>query len=305
MAWLASISLHALLAFAAFLMTWTVMARAFEHEAPVVTLMDFQAPVFDPVVQPTETTFPPPAVPAGAEERSIPGPPSRSVVDRFAEIAPGDPQAKPLAPLDMDRPPRGASFAGLKASNARRVVYVVDASGSLVGTFPAILHELEQSLSRLDRRQSFAVIFFQRGEAVPVPPGRLMPADAANIHRAISWIRQSVFPMGRSSPIAALRAAMKLDPDLVFMLSAGITGAGEFEVSQEEILKALERINPVVSRSGRRKARIQCVQFLERDPGGVLERIAEIHGGPGAFRFLARDELGLAPGAPETGAAVE
>jgi len=303
-AWSGSILMHAVIAITAFLLTWTVVSRALEREAPVVTLMDFQAPVFDPVVHADEQPALPPPV-SNPTDAAIAVPPiALRGLDRLPEVAPGDPAARPLAPLAMETAARGASFAGLRATNARRVVYVVDASGSLVGTFPAILRELEASLARLDQRQSFAVVFFQKGEALAVPPGRLMPADSLNISRAIDWMRRSVFPTGRSSPVEALQAAMKLSPDLVFMLSAGITGAGEFEISRDELLRALDRINPVTSRSGRRRTRIQCVQFLERDPGGTLERIAEVHGGPGAFRFLSRDELGLAPGGA-SGAAVE
>ncbi|MBM4113792.1 MAG: hypothetical protein FJ253_10580 [Phycisphaerae bacterium] len=303
-AWIGSFAVHGAIAAAAFLVTWTVVARVSGRDAPLVTLMDFRAPSFDPVVLPPIDDS---GDGAGAPVDAAPPMPEASLrgMDRPAEIAPGDPMAKPLAPIAVTAPERPASFAGLVSSNAGRVAYVVDASGSLVGTFPAIQRELESSLARLDRRQSFSIVFFQKGEAVTVPPGRMMPAEPANVSRAVEWMRSNVFPAGRSNPVPAMKAALAMRPDLVFLLSSGITGAGEFELSQEEMLSALDRLNPRVSRTGRRRSRIQCVQFLERDPGGTLERIAEAHGGPGAFRYLSRDELGLAPGAPVTGAPIE
>lgn len=315
--WIGSIGAHALLAVGAVVITWTVVGDSAHDELPFVTLMDFRAPQYDPVVPaPTDpvpaTTAPlpgpaAPAAPAAAlERREVSMPPGAlEGLDRPAEVAPGDPGARPLAPLAVAPPERPVSFAGLAATNAGRIVYVVDASGSLTGTFPAILRELEASLRQLDWHQSFSVVFFQKGSSLAVPPGRMMPAEPATVSRAVEWMRRQVFPAGGSNPLPALKAALAMRPDLVFVLSSGITGEGEFEVSRGEILEALDRLNPPISRTGRRRARIQCVQFLERDPGGTLERIAERHGGPGAFRYLSRDDLGLAPGESAAGAPIE
>lgn len=299
-AWIASITGHLLLGSLAFFVTWTVIARAIEEEPPVVTLMDFHAPRFDPLEPPPDASPPPdaPAVVDAATEQAPGTDPAVALMGRPVEIVPEDGNAAPLAPLAVEgsAASRGASFAGLRASNAKRIVYVVDASGSLIGTFPALAEELARSLERLDRRQSFAIIFFQRNQALPTPPGRLMPATEENIRRATAWFTRQIFPTGRSNPLPALEAAMALEPDLIFLLSAGVTGAGEYEMTPEQLVDAVDRLNPVRSRSGRRRVRIQCIGFLDRDATAVLERIADMHGGAESFRFLSRDELGLAPG---------
>ncbi len=186
------------------------------------------------------------------------------------------------------------NFAGLKASNARRVVYVVDASGSLVGTFPLIIEELRKSLQRLDPRQSFGVIFFQRGDAVTVPPGgNLQSATPERVSDTMKWIESKMIPSGRSNPIAALEAAMVLRPEIIFLLSSDITGSGEFEISELALLSALETLNPMDPTTNRRLTRVQCIQFLDPDPLGTLQRIATIHGGEDGFINITREDLGL------------
>ena len=188
------------------------------------------------------------------------------------------------------------NFAGLKASNARRVVYVVDASGSLVGTFPLIIEELRKSLQRLDPRQSFGVIFFQRGEAITVPPGgNLQSATPERVSETMKWIEAKMIPSGRSNPIAAFEAAMAMRPEIIFLLSSDITGSGEFEMSEMALLAALERLNPIDAATNRRLTRVQCIQFLDPDPLGTLQRIAKEHGGESGFINITRQDLGLDP----------
>jgi len=298
--WLGSALAHALIAAVAFFVTWTVVVHSIEEEPPVVTLMDFYAPVFEPVEPSLADSIEAPAAsealaPVQEAPRAIPASVVASL-DRRAAVVPGDARSNAIAPLAVDGAGRTATFAGLQASNAKRIVYVVGASGALTGTFPEIAHELAKSLAKLDHRQSFAVIFFQKNEALIVPPGHLMPATSENVERAIEWFERRVFPTGRGNPLAALEAAMALKPDLIFLLSAGVSGAGEYEIDDDALVDAIDDLNPVVSRSGRRRTRIQCVAFFDRDSVAVLERIAERHGGPGSFRFLSRDELGLTPG---------
>jgi hypothetical protein len=192
--------------------------------------------------------------------------------------------------------PIQVDFVGLRATNARRIVYVVDASGSLVGSFPQVIEELRRSMMKLDPRQNFGIIFIQRGEALTVPPGgTLQPATPERLAEAMQWVDAKVVPTGRSNPLAAVEAALALKPEIVFLLSADITGAGEFEISERKLLDELDRLNPKDPSTGRRPVRIQCVQFLDPDPVGTLERIASEHGGADGYRYLGRSELGLDP----------
>ena len=189
----------------------------------------------------------------------------------------------------------GASFAGLVAGNATKVAYVVDASGSMVGSFPAIVDEVERSLARLEPTQQFAVIAFRRDGAAAFggTPAALRNASKAERAAAVAWLRNDVIPSGRSSPIEALTEALRCGADCVFLLSTTITGPGRYELDRASMLALLDRLNPRDPRNGNRRATIQCIQFLEVDPGGTLEAIAAEHfpsnGGSGGFRFISRE----------------
>jgi hypothetical protein len=183
---------------------------------------------------------------------------------------------------------------GLTTTNARRIVYVIDASGSMIRSLPIVIDELARSLGTLSPQQSYGVIFFQRNDAVMVPPtGRLTEATPEAQLRALEWIDEHVIPAGRSNPLAAIERALSFEPDVIFLLSDNITGSGEFEIDQADLLDLLDELNPLEGRSGRRRTQINCVQFLDPDPLDTLRRIAERHGGPDGYRFLDRAELGL------------
>ena len=95
----------------------------------------------------------------------------------------------------------------------------------------------------------------------------------------LRWVHQEVVPRGRSNPLRALEMALAIQPDVIFLLSENITGAGPFEIEADRLLAALEDQNPVRP-DGTEATAIKCIQFLEEDVLGVLRQIAEVHGGP-------------------------
>jgi hypothetical protein len=311
LAWIASLAAHAAVAALVVSATVTVARMARKPEAPPALVLDFQRPAYAPTVSMIDQAGPVDS--AGEFRQAAQLPPAAEASDQAAAqalrgaaeqalLAVRQAQAPaPLAAHEVGRFANAPSsvainFAGLKASNARRVVYVVDASGSLVGTFPLIVEELRKSLQRLDPRQSFGIIFFQRGEAVTVPPGgALQPATPERVDEALKWIAAKMIPSGRSNPVAAFEAAMAMRPEIVFLLSANITGSGEFEMSEVALMAALDRLNPLDPESGRRLARVQCVQFLDPDPLGTLRRVAREHGGEDGYINITRHDLGLDP----------
>jgi len=192
-------------------------------------------------------------------------------------------------------PTVGATFAGLVAGNATKVAYVVDASGSMVGSFPNIIREVERSLAKLEATQQFTVVCFRRNAAdAPSGDSSLRTASRANREDVMRWLRKDVVPAGRSSPLEALARALASGADCVFLLSSSVTGPGRHELDRESMLALLDRLNPRDPATGRRRATIQCIQFLEDDPGRTLEAIAAEHYGPGGYRFISRADAGLA-----------
>ena len=293
-----SVAAHAVLAILLGFGAVAILAkqRADERSTPIVSL-EFAMPEPASAETPAE---PPPSRPPAAPTTAIAIAPSSAVAATGAATAVAIPAATVLAdgmsPPAAPKRAAGASFAGLRAGNVRSVVFVVDASGSMMASLRTVIDELARSLSRLNPNQRFSLVFFQRNGAIAVPPeGKLRPATPEAIRAAIDWARREVRPAGRSDPVAALERALALEPDAIFLLGTAVTGTGDFEASTGEILARLERLNPIDAESGRRKVEIQCIQYLDPDPAGTLRAIAERHSGDYGFRFVSRESLGLGP----------
>jgi len=169
----------------------------------------------------------------------------------------------------------GVDFYRVKG-NARKIIYVVDASGSLIDTLPFVIKELHRSLLALSDKQQYTVIFFQAGQPIEVPPRGWKEADAANKEATAKWIdlkAGNVVPRGITDPAAAIRLAMRYKPELMFILSDNITGRGIYEVDREELLKFLNGAN------ADRETVINTIQFGNPDPLHTLRDIATQHGG--------------------------
>jgi len=298
--WVISPAVHVLLLLIGFLITWNVVAR--QEDKSVEIVADFYAPVYDPLAKmDLESSTDTPKL----QETLIPTEiikPEELAETPLAEVDPlqlfSDAQAmSSLAEFAPHAAEGSASFVGLKATNARRIVYVIDASGSMLRSLKYVIEELARSLDGLSPRQSYAIVFYQRADAIMVPPLRELSRAVPEAKlRSLEWINQNIIPSGNSNPLSAIQEAIKLRPDAIFLLSDNITGAGQFEIDQHDLLDLLDRANPIDKATGRRTTQINCIQFLDPDPLNTLEEIARIHGGQNGYRFLDRRELGL--GAP-------
>jgi hypothetical protein len=299
--WTISFTAHALLIVLGFFVVWTVSPPSTEDPIPVVVTFDNPSPA--PIAADPDPT--PIDVGGGATiagSLSLPGPAPSVALGGAGSLLPSPAKAsRPSSPIDSitDRRLPEVRFAGLGVSNAQKIVYVVDASGSMVSTLPVVWEYLERSVSRLARAQRFQVIFFGREPAMPAPhPGdiddgahwRLIRATPENIAQVLEWTRR-VVPGGRSNPLGALRFALALEqPDAVFLLSNVITGAGQWEIDREALLREIDSLNPRDPRTGRRRTVIKTLQFYDEDPAGILRAIADAHGGAEGYKFIARTE---------------
>jgi len=184
-----------------------------------------------------------------------------------------------------------AKFFGT-GGNAKKIAYLVDASGSLIDTLPFVIMELKRSIGELSQRQSFTVIFFQGEEAIEVPPRSWKKATSANKQRLNQWLDEgSITPMGLSNPVKAMQLALRYKPQLLFILSDNITGEGRYEVDQARLIEAVRQAN---RHSG---TKINTFQFLYEDKliqygmKPTLELISEDSGG--TYKFIDGRELGI------------
>lgn len=180
----------------------------------------------------------------------------------------------------------GAKFYGT-GGNAHKIIYIVDASGSLIDTLPFVIKELKRSIGELSDQQQFTVIFFQDNTHLEVPPRGWKYATSDNKHKVADWISNpdNVVPHGGTNPTSAIRVAMKYQPELVFILSDNITGHGRYEVDRDELLKLVNDANPG------HKIVINTIQFLYPDPLNTLADIAKQSGG--IYKFVSESDLGL------------
>ncbi len=196
-----------------------------------------------------------------------------------------------------------ASFAGVEARPARRVVYLIDGSGPMAASLNFIKSELSSSIARLNPDQSFQVIVYRQpsgGQGEPISyyfrggngQPDLTPAELAAKSGLRAWL-ENVYPAGRSEPLLGLEAALRLQPDLIFVLTRSIARSGgvDIEARNQQILAMLEQINPRQPLGGR-LARIKTIQFLDDDPTGLMQAIAAAHGdGEGSYRLISRNEV--------------
>ncbi len=186
-------------------------------------------------------------------------------------------------------------FMGGSGGNATEIVYVIDASGSLIDNLPLVVEELKVSIAKLNpRKQRYTVIFFQDGKAREVEPKGLLLATRKTRRERFKWFDSGqISPSGRSSPVRAIKLGLRILSDksvtkpLMFILTDNITGRGKWQLEQRKLLGEIRVAN-------KNKVKINTIQFYEPDPLSsqgmepTLKLIAEESGGVYTEKF-ARD----------------
>lgn len=298
--WVSSLFLHAGMVILGFLLVTAVTMM--EDEEAVEVVADFNQLSYEPLrmLNPNQAEVDQQAVQDRVRTESISDTLDEQLrdldVDPMSLISDAASRSE-LADFAPEAKRGTAKFAGLTGTNARKIIFIVDASGSMIGTLQIVLDELARSIDGLSAEQEFGVVFFQKNEALVVPPEHdLIPAVPDEKIRALEWIEENVIPAGRSNPIEAIRHGLSLEPDVIFLLSNNITGSGQFEIDQDDLLALIDELNTIDPATGRRRTQIQCIQFLDPDPLDTLKKIAEEHSGPEGHKFLDRRELGIGGG---------
>lgn len=180
---------------------------------------------------------------------------------------------------------RGSAGMFEAVGPGRHFVYVIDRSGSMRGEkFAAAKKELVGTIERLGSESTFYVIFYgSENEELP-QVGRVSATPASKAH-AITWISM-VNAAGGTEPMPAMRRALALEPDVIFLLSDG-----EFA---NEAVSEIRRINRGGDSSSggegggdeaRQEAVIHTIGFGAAQHIDVLKQIAEQNGGE--YRHIA------------------
>ncbi|MFN0051975.1 MAG: VWA domain-containing protein [Planctomycetales bacterium] len=170
-------------------------------------------------------------------------------------------------------PGLGAGFFGAKGEG-RSFVFIVDMSSSMTGDrFRRAVAELAKAINRLKAEQSFYVFFFN-DQAVPLydpsPAKGMQVATATNKSRASRWVRNRK-PSGTTNPNMALRQALEMKPDVVFLLTDGeLDDPG----GVRQIIRKYNKTGVV----------IHTIAFENEDGTTTLKAIATENNG--SFRFV-------------------
>jgi hypothetical protein len=170
----------------------------------------------------------------------------------------------------------GASFFKVgPSSGARRVLFVVDRSGSMTDTFEFVRAELKRSISAFRRTQKFHVIFFSTGRPLENTPGRLVSAIPSQKQELFKFIDEQVYPGGSTDPGPAMLRAFEHNPDIIYFLTDG-----EFDRS---LLRKLDNVNKD------RRVRIFTIAYFNPQGAELLREIAREH--RGEFKFITEADL--------------
>ena len=169
----------------------------------------------------------------------------------------------------------GASFFGLEA-RGQKFVFVVDRSGSMNGPqLDAAKAELIRAVHRLERGAKFYTIFFNTKHK-SMPAKGLVRATETNKRKHFAWVR-GVVAGGSTDPTSAMRLALSLEPDVIWLLSDG-----KF---RPHVAAVIRESNP------RQRIQIHTIAFYSRQGEKTLREIAEAN--RGRYRYVSPESMGL------------
>lgn len=206
----------------------------------------------------------------GGEQEETTNASSNETVDLSKKPAP--PPSMPLPSGRVITIP-GGEFFGIR-SEGKSFIYIIDCSPSMWegNRFNRAKTEVIRSVSSLVEEQEFFVYFFDEREYGMYYPsgmqGGMVPATAANKQKLAEWVRKFETPYQGTDPSTALVASLKMDPEVIFLLSDG-----DFNYS----------VIDLTTRSNTNRTRINTVSFVTKEGEPLLRRIAEQNRGKYLF----------------------
>jgi hypothetical protein len=115
------------------------------------------------------------------------------------------------------------SLFGMAAAEGRSFVFVIDRSKSMggdgLGAIAAAARELRSHLNSLGEQQTFQVIAYNQSLSYLTRP-ELIPAEPANQQKLVQFVA-GLAAFGQTEHGRALMAALRLKPEVIFLLTDG------------------------------------------------------------------------------------
>ncbi len=187
----------------------------------------------------------------------------------------------PLAPFGV---PGGGGGNGPKSTfvgvsgYAKKIVYVLDATGSMSTSFDSLKVQLRAAVSGLRPPQSFNIIFINDKNPPPLAPALLFTTPE-NKRKADEYV-DTFAARGGTEPLPALEKAFAMQPDMIFLL----IDPSDFPDKP----KILELVN---KQNAKAKIKLNIIAFEGKDPENekFLKDLAAQSGG--VYKFVNEKEL--------------
>ena len=182
---------------------------------------------------------------------------------------------------------QGAEFFGTKAVG-NTFVYVVDSSPSMLRdkAFDEAKREILRSLSSMKPKQRYFISFFGK-EIDPItfrgrtPETKPIAATRENLSQTIDWIERIDVQKDGRPPIDALRAAIAMQPDGIFLLFDGDTKVKDWTSK----IRSMNLSDDFLS-DGLPMVPIHVVHFFREEFVADMQKLAKENAG--TYRFIPR-----------------
>lgn len=173
---------------------------------------------------------------------------------------------------------------GIKISSrdtAKKIVFLCQASGSMLSVFGNAKQQLKDSVNALDTAQEFNLIFFSDDNCFPLFKDRPHAATAENKKLASDFVDSAV-STGGTQPVPSIKFALNEQPEVLYFLSDGLSNLADIN----SVSNAFKEGN----RGG--KTRINCIYLNSGDNPVFEERLKAIaEDGHGTFTKILKSRM--------------
>lgn len=130
------------------------------------------------------------------------------------------------------------TWARERAQNVadQRIVFICDASGSMINMWASVKAELGVEIDKLPPASTFSIIIFLDGETVKEVGGNFLAASPENKLKAERFM-DGVLTNGSTNPLFAVERAFQARPTVIHLLSDG-----DFP-DNDAVLRRIRRLN--------------------------------------------------------------
>jgi len=178
-----------------------------------------------------------------------------------------------------DAPKASANTA--PTQQAKKIVYLCDASGTMQSVFPTLRSSVNRSIGLLEANQSFNVVFFSGDTVTPFAKAGVVPATSESKESVADWMAR-ISPKQGTNPFGAIQKAFSCSPDVINVYTDGFDQVDSANAITAEFAKLNSRKRVKVNcfllsnDPTRNKSLVQSLEKIANDNGGTFEIVKAI-----------------------------